>query len=159
MSYKRQKIDKFKQAESSSIPKNVFVSENALYKHSIISNKHVILVRCRVLADFEHLNLSPILRTSPLEYFVTIKGQVYPELVQYFYSNLSFHDNHIKSRVKNVDYITLEQFSRIFKLFCEGVEVYHLDLHDFECLHGENALTASHLLHDNDNLGLMRNER
>jgi len=54
-------------------------------------------------------------------------------LVQYFYSNLSFHDNRIKSRVKNVDInISLERFARIFKLSCESIEVYHLDLHNFD---------------------------
>jgi len=110
------------------------------------------------LADFEHLNLGPILRTSSLEYFVTITEQVYPELVQYFYSNLSFHDNRIKSRVKNVDInISLERFARIFKLSYEDVKVYRLDLHSFEYPDCENALTASRLLHDY-NPGLVRNE-
>ena len=98
-------------------------------------------------------------KTSSLDYFVTIKEQVYPELVQYFFSNLSFHDNHIKSRDKNVDInISLERIARIFKLSCVGVEVFHMDLHDFENPDGENALTASHLLHDDDNTSLMRNK-
>jgi len=88
-----------------------------MFKHSVICNKHVISGRFVVLVDFEHLNLAPILRTSSLEYFVTIKEQVYPELVQYFYSNLTFHDNRIQSRVKNVDInITLERLARIFSI-------------------------------------------
>jgi len=47
-----------------------------------------------VLADFEHLNLVQILSSSSLEYLVTIKEQIYLELVHYFYSN-QFHNNHI----------------------------------------------------------------
>ena len=81
MSLKCQKIDKSKHLESSSRPKNVFVLENALYKHSVIYNKHVISGRYVVLTDFEHLNLGPILRTSSLKYFITIKEQVHPKLV------------------------------------------------------------------------------
>ena len=117
ISSKRQRSEKSKQSESSSRHKNVFVSDNAMFKHSVICNKHVISGRFVVLVDFEHLNLAPILRTSSLEYFVTIKEQVYPELVQYFYSYLTFHDNRIQSRVKNVDInITLERFARIFSI-------------------------------------------
>ena len=89
MSIKRPKIEKSKQVESSSRTKNVFVSENAMFKHSIICNKHVISGQCVVLADFDHLNLTPILKTSSLDHFMTIKEQVYLDLVQYFYSNLS----------------------------------------------------------------------
>ena len=159
MSTKRQKIEKSKQIESSSRSKNEFVSSNALYKHSIICNKHVISGRCVALADFDHLNLTSILKTSSLDYFVTIKEQVYPELVQYFFSNLLFHYNRIKSCVRNVDInLSLERFARIFKLSCVGVEIFHLDLHDFEYPYGKTALTASHLLHDDDNSSLVRNE-
>jgi len=53
-----------------------------------------------VLADFEHLNLAPILRPNSLEYLVTIKEQIYPDLVHLFYSNLSFSGNIIHSRAK-----------------------------------------------------------
>ena len=38
------------------------------------------------------------------------------------------------------------------------MEIFYLDLHDFEYLDGENALTVSHLLHDEDNPSLLRNE-
>ena len=75
MSAKRsrtEKFDKFKQPESSSRPKNMFISENAMFKHSVIC-KHVISGHSIVLADFEHLNLAPILGTSSLEYFITVK--------------------------------------------------------------------------------------
>jgi len=41
---------------------------------------------------------------------------------------------------------------------CEDVEVYHLNLHNFEYPDNEDALTASHLLYDDDNPGLVRNE-
>ena len=90
MSSKRPRIEKSKQPESSSRTKNVFVSENAMYKHSIICDKHVISGRCVVLTDFDHLDLTPILKTSSLDYFMTTKEQDYPDLIQYFYSNLFF---------------------------------------------------------------------
>jgi len=81
-------------------------------------------------------------------------------LVQYFYSNLFFVDNHIKSRVKDVDInISLERFARIFRLSCDGVEIFHFNLSDFEYPDGESALTASRLLHDDDNLGLVEMKR
>ena len=52
-----------------------------MFKRSVIYNKHVISGRSIVLADFEHLNLAPILKNSSLESFVTVKEQVYLELV------------------------------------------------------------------------------
>ena len=74
-----------------------------------------------MLSDFEHLNLATILGSSSLENFVTIKEPVYPALVLYFYSNLTFEQNHIKSRVmgKDID-ISLQQFARHLHLSCEG---------------------------------------
>ena len=84
---KRARSEKGKTLESSSNP---FISQNALHRFSVIHNKHVISGRTVVLADFEHLNLASILNTSSLEYLITIKEPVYPELVHYFYSNLTF---------------------------------------------------------------------
>ena len=84
-----------------------------------------------VLSDFEHLNLTNILSTSSLEHFVTMKELVYPELVHYFYSNLSFQNNHIRSRVLGKDInIFLDKFAHFLHLSCEGVDVYNVDLHD-----------------------------
>jgi len=112
-----------------------------------------------VLSDFEHLNLTNILRSSSLEDFVTIKEPVYPELVRYFYSNLSFEQHHIRSRVMGKDInISLENFASVLHLSCEEVDIYNFDLHDFEYPDGESAHTTSTLLHDDDNLGLVRNE-
>jgi len=54
--------------------------------------------------------------------------------------------------------ISLEYFARIFKLFCDGVEIFYSYLHDFEYPDGESALTASRLLHDDDNPTLVKNE-
>ena len=89
----------------------------------MIYNKHVLSGCSVVLANIEHLNLAPILKTSSLEYFVTTKEQVYLELVQYFYSNLDFQSNRIQSRVKDVDInITLKRFSQNFQLSSEGVD-------------------------------------
>ena len=86
---KRLRSEKGKQTESSS---NAFVSQNASHRFSVIYNKHVIFGRTVVLADFEHLNFAHILNTSSSEYLVTIKEPVHPELVHYFYSNLTFQD-------------------------------------------------------------------
>ena len=56
-----------------------------------------------MLSDFEHFNLTNILGSSSLENFITIKEPIYPELVRYFYSNLTFEQNHIKYRVMGRD--------------------------------------------------------
>ena len=69
----------------------------------MIQNKHAISSRNIVLADFEHLDLANILNTSSLEYLVSIKEPVYPALVHYFYSNLTFQSNHVRSRVLSKD--------------------------------------------------------
>ena len=112
-----------------------------------------------MLADFEHLNLAAILSTSSLEHLVTIKEPVYLELVYYFYYNLSFHNNHIRSRVldKGIN-ISMDKFAHLLHLSCEGVDIYNVDLNEFEYTDGESALTASLLLHDDDNPALIRNE-
>ena len=93
---KRSRSEKGKTPESSSNP---FISQNVSHRFFIIHNKIVLAGRTVVLGDFKHLNLANILGTSSLEHFVTIKEPVYPELVHYFYSNLSFQNNHIRSRV------------------------------------------------------------
>ena len=122
----------------------MFVSQNASHNYSIIHNKHVISGRTVVLANFNHLNLAQILRTSSLEFLVTIKELIYLELVNCFYSNLSFHANHIRSRVKSIDIdISLENFARLLHLSCKGVDIHNVNLHDFEYLDGETDLTAS----------------
>jgi len=153
---KRTRSEKGKTPQSSSSP---FVSQHASYRHVLISTKNVNSGRTVVLSNFEHLNLASILASSSSENFVTIKEPVYPTLVQYFYSNLTFEHNHIKSRVlgKDID-ITLQQFARHLHLSCEGVDIYNFDLHDFEYPDGESAHTASILLHADDNPGLVRNE-
>ena len=114
---KRTRSEKGKTPQSSSSP---FVSQNASYRYIIIFTKNVNSGRSVVLNDFEHLNLASILRSSSLENFVTIKEPVYPSLVQYFYSNLTFEHNHIKSRVLGRDMdITLQEFARHLHLSCE----------------------------------------
>ena len=83
----------------------------------MIHNKHVISGRTVVLIDFKHLNLANILNTSSLEYLVTIKEHVYPELVHYFYSNMTFQNNHIRSRVLGKDInISLDRFAHLLYL-------------------------------------------
>ena len=58
---------------------------------------------------------------------------------------------------KDID-ISLQQFARHLHLSCEGVDIYNIDLHDFEYPDGESAHTVSTLLHDDDNPDLVRNE-
>ena len=112
-----------------------------------------------ILADFDHLNLAQILSTSSLEYLITIKESVYPELVYYFHSNLFFQNNHIRSGVMGKDTnISMDKFAYLLRLSCKGVDIHNIDLHDFEYPDGESALTASILLHDDENLALVRNE-
>ena len=75
-----------------------------------------------MLADFEHLNLASILNTCSLEHLVTINEPVYPELVYYFYSNLTFQNNHVRSRVLGKDINTsLYRFAYLLHLSCYGV--------------------------------------
>ena len=132
-----------------------FVYRNTSHRFSVIHNKHVVSSRTVVLADFEHLNLANILNTSSLEYLVTIKEPVYPKLVYYFYSNLTFQNNHIRSRVLGKDInISLDRLAYLLHLSCEGVDIYNVDIHDFEYPDGESSLTASLLLHDDDNMSL-----
>ena len=43
---------------------------------------------------------------------------------------------------KNIN-ISLDQFAHLLHLFCEGVDIYNVDLHDFDYPDSESALTAS----------------
>jgi len=47
---------------------------------------------------------------------------------------------------------------RLLCLSCEGVDIYNVDLNDFEYPDGEFVLTTSLLLHDDEKLALVRNE-
>ena len=123
---KRARSDKGKQLESSSNP---FIFQNASHRFSVFHNKHVISGRTVMLADFEHLNLATILNTSSLEHLVTIKEPIYSELVHYFYSNLTFQNNHVRSRVLGKDInISLDRFAHLLHLSCEGVDIYNVCL-------------------------------
>ena len=62
--------------------------------------------------------------------------------------------------MKDVDInITLERFTQNFQFSSESVDVLNINLHDFEYPDSETALTSSRLLHDDENLTLVRNER
>jgi len=112
-----------------------------------------------LLADFEHLNLASILNTSSLEHLITVKELVRPKRVHYFYSNLIFQNNNVKSRILRKDInISLDRFVHLLHLSCEGVDIYNVDLHEFDYPDGESALTTSFLLHDDENPALVRNE-
>ena len=75
-------------SRSKSSTHGVFVSENAKYKHFILCKKWIILERTVVLNDVEHLNLAQIFRANSLKFLVTIKEQVYPDLVYVFCNTL-----------------------------------------------------------------------
>jgi len=80
--------------------------------------------------------------------------------MHYFYYNLTFQNNHIRSKVLGEDIdISLDRFAHLLHLFCEGVDIYNVDIHDFEYPDSESALTSSLLLHDDDNAALVRNEK
>ena len=55
--------------------------------------------------------------------------------------------------------MSLDRFAHLLHLSCEGVDIYNVDIHDFEYSDGESALTASLLLHDDDNPTLVRNKK
>ena len=158
---KRSKSEKgkFIAPSSSSKSKPPFVSSQAEHRYILLSEKTIISGRCVVLQDFEHLNIPHILRNNSLDQFMSIKEPVYTSLIPYFYTNLSYEGNRVRSRVlgRDID-ISLQEFADLLHLSCEGVDVYSFDLQDFEYPAGEFALTASTLLHGDDNPGLVRNE-
>jgi len=140
-------------------PKRPFINELAGNRFIQLSKKSIISGRCVVLQDFEHLDIPRILSNNSLDEFVTIKEQVYTSLMPYFYANFSFEGNRVSSRVlgRDID-LDISQFADILHLSTGGADVYTYDLHDFEYPDGESALTASTLIHGDDNPGLVRNE-
>ena len=155
---KRTRSEKGKAPQTSS-HSSLFVSSHASCRHILTSTRSISSGRSVVINDFEHLNLAPILRANSLENYLLIREPVYPSLVHYFYSNLSFESNQIRSRVlgKDID-ISLQEFAHLLHLSCEGEDIFNLDLHNFVYPDGESALTASTLLHGDDNPALVRNE-
>jgi len=116
-----------KKRNNLNLPHLLFFFSKASHKLSVIHNKNVISGRMVVLAEFEHLNLAQILSTSSLEYLVTIKEPVYPELGYYFYYNMSFQDKLIRSKVLGKDInISIDKFAGLLCLSCEGVDIYIL---------------------------------
>ena len=161
---KRSRTEKGKSTQPKALthstqPKPLFVSPQAENRYILLSTKIVSSGHCVKINDFDHLNLAQILRANSLEEFLSIRESVYTSLVPYFYTNLSFESNRVRSRVlgRDID-ISLQDFARLLHLPCEGIDIYNLDLHDFTYPDGESALTASTLLHGNDNPGLVRNE-
>lgn len=94
MSGKRTRTEKGKSVAQTSShvpkPKRPFVNDLVENRFIQISKKHIISGRCVILKDFEHLHIPRILKTNSLDKFMTIKEQVYPSLVHYFYANFSF---------------------------------------------------------------------
>ena len=139
--------------------KRPFVNELASNRFIHLSKRNIISGRCVVLQDFEHLNIPHILRNNSLDEFMAIREPVYTSLVPYFYANFAFEANRVRSRIlgRDID-IDLDQLADILHLSSGGADVYTSDLHDFEYPDGESALTASTLIHGDNNPGLVRNE-
>jgi len=55
--------------------------------------------------------------------------------------------------------IPFEVFTRVFHLPCEGADIFHYDLEDFDYPENESSLTAFQLLHNDDNHALVKNEK
>jgi len=141
-------------------PKRPFINELAENRYVNLSKRNINSGRFVVLQDFDHLNIPHIIRNNSLDEFLTIKEQVYTSLVPYFYANYSFDGNRIQSRVlgRDID-LSIGRFAEILHLSPGGADVYTFDLHTFESYpDGESALTASTLIHGDDNPGLVRNE-
>ena len=140
-------------------PKRPFINELAENRYIQLAKRSIISGRCVILPDFEHLNIPHILRNNSLEEFLTIREPIYTSLIPYFYANYSFETDRVRSRVlgRDID-IDLSQFADILHLSSGGADVYTFDLHDFDYPDGESALTASTLIHGDDNPGLVRNE-
>jgi len=159
---KRSRAEKGKSvvpSSSSTRTKPPFVSELAENRFILLSRRTIISGRSVVLSDFEHLNIPQILRNNSLDQFMAIREPVYTSLILYFYTNLAYEANRVRTRVlgRDID-IPLDQFADLLHLSCEGVDVYSFDLQDFEYPAGESPFTASTLLHGDDNPGLVRNE-
>ena len=158
---KRSRTEKGKSVvpSSSTRPKRPFVNDLAENRYILLSKKAIISGRCVILKDFEHLNIPQILINNSLDQFMSIREPVYTSLVPYFYANYAFEGNRVRSRVlgREID-IPLDRFADLLHLSFGGVDVYSFDLHDFEYPDGESALTASTLIHGDDNPGLVRNE-
>ena len=54
---------------------------------------------------------------------------------------------------------SLDKFTRLLRFSCEDVDIYNVDLNDFENHDSEFALTASLLLHNDENMALTRMRR
>jgi len=141
-------------------PKNPFVNEVAEHRYINLSKRNLISGRFVVFQDLEHLDIARIMHNNSLERFVTIREKVYSPLMPYFYTNISLEGDTLYTRVLGRDIkLNLDQFASILHLSPGGVDVYSNDLQDFgEYPEGESALTASTLLHGDNNPGLVRNE-
>jgi len=65
---------------------------------------------------------------------------------------LNISKQSLRSRVLGKDInISLDHFAHLLHLSCEGVDIYNVDLHEFDYPDGESTLTASLLLHDDEN--------
>jgi len=138
----------------------MFRNDLASDRYTHLAPRNTISGRFVAMHDFEHLDIPQILRANNLVDFLSIREKVYTSLVPYFYANFEFSGNRIISRVMGRDInISLGQFARILHLSTDGIDVYSYDLHDFPGYpEGESSLTASTLLHQDDNPDLVRNE-
>jgi len=122
---KRSKTDKGKSvAHTSSYtpkPKRPFFDNLAENRFITLSKRSIISGRFVVLQDFEHLGIPHIVQNNSLSEFLTIREPVYTSLMPYFYANISFEGDQIRSRVlgRDID-IGLRQFADILHLSTDG---------------------------------------
>jgi len=122
---KRTKTDKGKSvAHTSSYtpkPKRPFINELAGNRFISLSKRSINSGRYVALQDFEHLDIPRIIRNNSLDEFLTIREPVYTSLMPYFYANISFEGDQIRSRVlgRDID-IGLRQFADILHLSTDG---------------------------------------
>ena len=65
-----------------------------------------------------------LLKEQMLKRFLEMKGNIYPDLIQVFYTNLKFVDNNLVSHVKDVDMeITHEIWTAVTKLKYVGLRI------------------------------------
>jgi len=127
---KRSRSKKGKSIAPSSSTKNKppFVSSQAEHRYLLLSERTINSGRCVVLRNFEHLNIPQILRNNSLDQFMSIREPVYTSLVPYFYTNLSYEGNRVRSRVlgRDID-ISLQEFADLLHLSSLGADVYSFD--------------------------------
>lgn len=69
-------------------------------------------------------NVTKLLKDQSLRRFLEMKGNIYPDLIRVFYTNLKFEGNNLVSHVKGVDMeITYDVWTVVAGLKCAGLRI------------------------------------